>query len=157
MARHHGTLALSRAVYAEYDEVLHRPRFEHLISRGRVQEMLDILIVAALWVEPQVGITDCRDAKDNAYLELALEAGAECIISGDQDLLVLHPWRGIEIVTPNEFASVDRARARIAASLEDTIDEIYGPLPEGETRSLIREQMRLSYKLTMLPEGGKPD
>lgn len=45
----------------------------------------------------------CRDAKDNKYLELALAAQADAIISGDEDLLVLHPWRGIPILRPAEF------------------------------------------------------
>jgi predicted nucleic acid-binding protein len=30
-----------------------------------------------------VRVTDCRDAKDNKYLELALVAGPETIVSGD--------------------------------------------------------------------------
>ena len=36
-------------------------------------------------------VTDCRDAKDNKFLELAIDGVATCIITGDQDLLVLHP------------------------------------------------------------------
>ena len=50
-------------------------------------------------------VTDCRDAKDNKYLELALAAGAAAIISSDADLLVLHPWRGVEIVTPAQYVA----------------------------------------------------
>jgi putative PIN family toxin of toxin-antitoxin system len=34
-------------------------------------------------------VTDCRDAKDNKYLELALAAGVGVIVSSDDDLLVL--------------------------------------------------------------------
>ena len=45
-------------------------------------------------------VADCRDPDDNMYLELALVAQASMIVSGDQDLLVLHPWRGIPIVRP---------------------------------------------------------
>jgi uncharacterized protein len=45
-------------------------------------------------------VTDCRDPDDNMYLELALAAQAATIVSGDHDLLVLHPWRGIRIVRP---------------------------------------------------------
>ena len=37
------------------------------------------------------------------FLELAVSGGAECIVSGDQDLLVLHPFRGVSIVTPRGF------------------------------------------------------
>ncbi|MFZ1426928.1 MAG: putative toxin-antitoxin system toxin component, PIN family [Geminicoccaceae bacterium] len=48
-------------------------------------------------------MADCRDAKDNKYLELALAAAADVIISGDTDLLVLHPWRGVRILRPAEY------------------------------------------------------
>jgi predicted nucleic acid-binding protein len=36
---------------------------------------------------------DCRDGKDNRYLELGLAAGATAIVSSNEDLLVLNPWR----------------------------------------------------------------
>ena len=48
-------------------------------------------------------MTDCRDAKDNKYLELALAAGASTIVSGDADLLVLHPRRGVRILRPANY------------------------------------------------------
>ncbi len=52
---------------------------------------------------PLYRITDCRDEKDNKYLELAVAAGAEIIVSSDDDLLALHPWREIRIVRPAEY------------------------------------------------------
>ena len=47
----------------------------------------------------------CRDPKDNHFLALALALAAEAdvLVSSDEDLLVLHPWRGIPIITPAEF------------------------------------------------------
>jgi putative PIN family toxin of toxin-antitoxin system len=51
-------------------------------------------------------VENCRDPKDNKYLELALEVHAECILSGDNDLLVLHPHLGIKILTPRQFIDV---------------------------------------------------
>jgi len=44
-----------------------------------------------------------RDPRDNQFLALALAAGADALVSSDADLLVLHPWRGIPILTPGEF------------------------------------------------------
>ena len=41
-------------------------------------------------------VNDCRDSKDNKFLALAATANA--IISSDDDLLVLNPYRGIVIV-----------------------------------------------------------
>ncbi|GGC71456.1 hypothetical protein GCM10011504_56420 [Siccirubricoccus deserti] len=48
-------------------------------------------------------MADCRDAKDNEYLELALASSAWAIVSGDADLLVLHPWRGVRILQPADY------------------------------------------------------
>ncbi len=52
---------------------------------------------------PNRGVTDCRDAKDNKYLELAPAAGTGTIVSGDADLLVLDPWRGVRILKPAAY------------------------------------------------------
>ncbi len=45
----------------------------------------------------------CRDPKDNKLLELAVSGKANFIITGDQDLLVLNPFRNIEIITINKL------------------------------------------------------
>jgi predicted nucleic acid-binding protein len=45
----------------------------------------------------------CRDPKDDKYLELALACNASAIITGDKDLLVLHPYENISILTPVDF------------------------------------------------------
>jgi hypothetical protein len=50
-------------------------------------------------------LTECRDPKDNKFLELAVSGKATCIVSGDSDLLVLNPFRGVAIMTPPEFVS----------------------------------------------------
>ncbi|MBX9698740.1 MAG: putative toxin-antitoxin system toxin component, PIN family, partial [Acetobacteraceae bacterium] len=52
---------------------------------------------------PLEAVAACRDAKDDKYLELALAARADLIVSGDDDLLVLHPWRGVRILRPAEY------------------------------------------------------
>ena len=61
----------------------------------------------SLFIEPTEAIAECRDPKDNKYLELAVAGQAECIITGDQDLLVLHPFKGIDILTVQEFLATD--------------------------------------------------
>jgi putative PIN family toxin of toxin-antitoxin system len=45
----------------------------------------------------------CRDPKDDMILECAHVAGANCIISGDRDLLILGDYAGICILTPRAF------------------------------------------------------
>ena len=104
-AREQDIIALSRAVFAEIDEVLQRPRFVRYIIGTYRQEVLALRSDAAVWVEPGVRVTDCRDAKDNMYLELALAAQAEIIVSSDGDLLTLDPWRGVRIMRPADYVA----------------------------------------------------
>jgi predicted nucleic acid-binding protein len=52
----------------------------------------------------------CRDPKDNKFLELALSAGAEMIITGDDDLRVLDPFQGIRILTPRQCVEEESSR-----------------------------------------------
>ena len=56
-----------------------------------------------LFFSPDESITACRDSKDNKFLELAVAANASCIITGDKDLLVLHPFKNIPILSSSEF------------------------------------------------------
>ncbi len=95
--------ALSTAVDREIADVLHRPKFARAISRRRRNRFLSLLRDAAVWFDPAVRVTDCRDPKDDKYLELALAAGAETIVSSDDDLLVLHPWRGVHILNAADY------------------------------------------------------
>ncbi len=57
----------------------------------------------AWWVLRPEAVEESRDPADNAILGCALESQAQVIITGDQDLLVLHPFRSIKIVSPAEF------------------------------------------------------
>lgn len=90
-------------MYGESAEVLARPKFARVLTGDRRREILELPSAAALWVEPDIEVRDCRDGKDNRYLELASTVGATAIVSGDADLLALHPWRGIRVPRPAEF------------------------------------------------------
>jgi uncharacterized protein len=92
--------ALSSAVEAELAKVLSRPKFARAIRPERRDHILEVLRREAVWFEPSIRVTDCRDPKDDKYLELALAAGAEMVVSSDDDLLVLNPWRGVSIMRP---------------------------------------------------------
>jgi uncharacterized protein len=60
----------------------------------------------AVWFVPSEHVAACRDPKDDKYLELARAAGAAFIVSGDDDLLVLHPWRGVSILSPAAYLAL---------------------------------------------------
>jgi uncharacterized protein len=106
VARARFTLCLSDAIEAELREVLLRPKFRRYgATPESVAAFLDGL-AAADRVEPAERVTDCADADDNIYLEARLAGRATCIVTGDSDLLTLHPWRRIDILAPGDF--VDR-------------------------------------------------
>lgn len=102
-ARSTDILVLSQPVFDEVFAVLHRPRLARFIDADLRADLLDQLVSGTLWFEPTIAVADCRDPTDNKYLELALAAQATTIVSSDQDLLVLHPWRGILIQRPADY------------------------------------------------------
>jgi putative PIN family toxin of toxin-antitoxin system len=98
-----GKLLVSEATVAELDDVLRRPKFNKYVPEEKRLEFLAALVQEAEQVEVTEVITACRDAKDNKFLELAVSGRASHIVSGDGDLLALHPFRGIAVVTPQDF------------------------------------------------------
>jgi uncharacterized protein len=99
-----GRLAFSADTLAELQNVVIRPKFERYVSLSKRLDFLDRLIRVAVHTPIIHTITDCRDPKDNKFLELALSAAATALISGDSDLLVLHPFRGIPVLSPADFS-----------------------------------------------------
>jgi uncharacterized protein len=105
LAFRRGTVLVSAAVLTELDAVLQRPKFERYLTTPDRLQFLTKFIQDATVIEVVDVVTDCRDPKDNKFLELAVSGGASRIISGDADLLVLHPFRGVAILTPQAFVS----------------------------------------------------
>jgi len=66
--------------------------------------LLDRIAVHALLVVPATLPDDaCADRNDMKFLECALAARAECVVSGDRALLRASGYGGIEVVTPRRF------------------------------------------------------
>ncbi|MAS32637.1 MAG: putative toxin-antitoxin system toxin component, PIN family [Anaerolineaceae bacterium] len=98
-----GQLAQSLATMDELRQVLERPKFDKYVTREERIRFFTALTRTARLVETDVTITACRDPKDNKFLELAVSAQAQAIVSGDDDLLTLHPFQSIPILTPRAF------------------------------------------------------
>jgi len=96
-----GRLLLSTAT--ELTEVLRQPKFDRYLAQHRRMTLLAVVIHNADLVEVDIAITDCRDPKDNKFLELAVSGQATHLVTGDRDLLVLHPYRSTTILTPRQF------------------------------------------------------
>jgi uncharacterized protein len=98
-----GKIAISSEVLIEYTEVLYRDKLDKYLNENKRQNALKRIEKNSILFSPTEKITACRDFKDNKFLELALACKAKCIISGDSDLLILNPFRQIDILHPSEF------------------------------------------------------
>lgn len=64
-------------------------------------------------VDPEPSITDCPDHEDNRILECAAASDSVLIVSNDDDLTSMSPWRGTPIIHVMDFVQrVDVARRR---------------------------------------------
>jgi predicted nucleic acid-binding protein len=75
------------------------------------EEYVDVLWDIAE-AEPRERVNDCSDYEDSRILELALECDADLIVSDDEHLVGMSPWRGRPIVRPREFAARTDAMRR---------------------------------------------
>jgi len=98
-----GKLLISSATIEELNAVLQRKGFERYITEEERMEFLSAFVRDSILVEIVERVVACRDSNDDKFLELAINGKATCMVSGDEDLLVLHPFRGIAIVTPRQF------------------------------------------------------
>ena len=58
-------------------------------------------------VQVSRAIRACRDPRDDKFLEVAVHGRADLIVTGDEDLLALNPFRGIAILAPAAYLEVD--------------------------------------------------
>ncbi len=98
-----GMVLISVPVLLELAEVLNREKFDKYVTHDeRMRFMVGFLRVAEM-IETGETIAVCRDPKDDKLLELAVSGDADFLVTGDKDLLVLNPFRGVKIITPREF------------------------------------------------------
>jgi len=95
--------AFSEATFTELAEVLMRPKFARFSSDATRRDLLKKTAMAAEWFMPEEIISACSDPNDDKFLELAVAASAGHILTGDEDLLCLDPFRNIRITTVASF------------------------------------------------------
>src|SRR5260221_308507 len=83
----------------ELDRIIRKPKFNKYIYEDERIEFVSSLSQEAQRIKIVERISQSRDPKDDKFLELAASGKATCIVSGDEDLIVLSPFRGIPILT----------------------------------------------------------
>jgi uncharacterized protein len=99
----HGTLLHSAATIAEADRILRKPRFNRYRTEKDRLDFLALLQNRGQEVDILMPVVACRDPNDDMFLEVAVNGSADYLVSGDADLLALHPFRGIPILSPADF------------------------------------------------------
>lgn len=101
-------LCVSSETIAELEAVLARQRFAKYVPMAARTSFVELIRKeSTVWAVDALAAPEskplCRDASDQKFLALAIAAQADAIVSSDHDLLVLHPWQGIAILTPAQF------------------------------------------------------
>jgi uncharacterized protein len=105
-AKELGIILFSDSTFQELQEILNRSKFDKYVSLSIRTQFLATFKLEAESIKIDQTIKECRDPKDDTILEVAINGKATHIITGDQDLLELHPFRGVAILTPKQFLEI---------------------------------------------------
>lgn len=98
-----GTILVSADVLEELSRVLDKKRFDKYLPISMRQAFFLQYETLAEFIDVTETIPLCRDSSDDKFIALAITGKADVIITGDTDLLVLHPFKNIRIITPAQF------------------------------------------------------
>ena len=98
-----GMLLVSDATLEELAEVLSRKKFDAYVTLKDRKQFIRLLGRICERIAGKRRVQACRDPKDDKFLEVAVNGGADLIISGDKDLLSLNPFLGISILSPSDY------------------------------------------------------
>jgi putative PIN family toxin of toxin-antitoxin system len=98
-----GQLLVSEATLYELADVLSRRKFNRYVSLADCKGFIRGLAELAEFVPIIQLVRECRDPRDDKFLEVALNGRADMIVTGDADLLKMHPWRGVAILSPMDY------------------------------------------------------
>jgi putative PIN family toxin of toxin-antitoxin system len=96
-------LLVSHATISELADILAQAKFDRYVSLEQRLQFISLIANTAEFVPIIRPVRECRDPKDDKFLEVAANGRADLIITGDADLLALHPWRGVDILSPTDF------------------------------------------------------
>ena len=96
--------------WMELERVMQRDRFDRYQNRDIRLEFVNLMrtsmhFFAVTQADEEALQPACRDATDNKFLALVQVCQADFLVSSDEDLLVLNPWRGVPELRPAAFLS----------------------------------------------------
>ena len=87
----------------ELTRTLKRSKITIRVLESDSKALIRALEKKAIIINPAIKIEVCRDPHDNKVLECAVAGEADCIVTGDEDLQILNPFRSVEIISPRDF------------------------------------------------------
>ena len=103
MRRENGELLFSDETFDELQTRIWRSKFNGCVSQNSRAIYLAQLKTVSAWVSIAGAKMGCRDPDDDMLLETALMGDADCLVTGDGDLLEMTPYQGIPILRPATF------------------------------------------------------
>ncbi len=102
------TLLYSKETIMEIVDGLGRKKFrlKYHIVPDDISVLINLIRLRGEAVTPKQRVADCRDPKDDKFLDVALAGVADCLVSGDADVLSMNPYRSIPVVSPGEFLAI---------------------------------------------------
>ena len=100
MVKNEISIAISPELLAE---LIGKLKYKFGITNQTLENLQAVIESGALYVLPEYKTQICRDADDNAIIDLAICARAGFIVTGDKDLLTIKTYKKIKILTPAEF------------------------------------------------------
>lgn len=99
-------LVFSQTTFDELRTRIYRPKFDRYISLEDRERLLRDFNASAIWVEAGEPGQYCRDRDDDHFIEAALTAQADLLLSGDKDLLEALPVQGLRVVSVHQALEV---------------------------------------------------
>lgn len=96
-------LIFSNELLEEFIDVANRPKFKKYFSQKDIEKLLKYFDQYAEFIEVKSDVKICQDIKDNFLLNLSIDAKADYLITGDNDLLILKEINSTQIITYTEF------------------------------------------------------
>lgn len=102
-----GKILISQEIIEELTKVLSRKKLnKYILEQERLKFLADLLKETER-VKINQNFDVCRDKKDNKFLDLAVCGNAQYIITGDEDLLTLNPFRSTSIINARDFLNLE--------------------------------------------------
>jgi putative PIN family toxin of toxin-antitoxin system len=102
-ALHRAAVLVSHETMTELADVLAQAKFDRYVTIEQRLQFIRLIANTAEFVPIIHSIRECRDPNDDKFLDVALNGRADTIITGDADLLRMHPWRGMAIASPAKY------------------------------------------------------